>query len=65
MKDLDKIFIPPSPGVYKFFNDNKDIIYVGKSKNLKKRVSSYFRKNVENKKIKRIVIEVSKIEFVL
>ena len=43
MKDLDKIFIPPSPGVYKFFNDNKDIIYVGKSKNLKKRVSSYFK----------------------
>ena len=65
MKDLDKIFIPPSPGVYKFFNDNKDIIYVGKSKNLKKRVSSYFRKNVENKKIKRMVKEVSKIEFVL
>ena len=65
MKDLDKIFIPPSPGVYKFFNDKKDIIYVGKSKNLKKRVSSYFRKNVENKKIKRMVKEVSKIEFVL
>ena len=65
MKDLDKIFIPPSPGVYKFFNHNKDIIYVGKSKNLKKRVSSYFRKNVENKKIKRMVKEVSKIEFVL
>lgn len=65
MKHFDKIFIPPSPGVYKFFNENKDIIYVGKSKNLKKRVSSYFRKNVENKKIKRMVKEVSNIEFVL
>ena len=65
MINLKKTDIPNSPGVYKFLNKDSEIIYVGKSKNLKKRVNSYFRKNVENKKIKRMVKEVSKIEFVL
>ena len=65
MINLKKTNLPPSPGVYKFLNKDSGIIYVGKSKNLKKRVTSYFRKNVENKKIKRMVKEVSKIEFVL
>ncbi|MDG2341542.1 MAG: excinuclease ABC subunit UvrC [Cytophagales bacterium] len=65
MINLKKTNLPTSPGVYKFLNKDSGIIYVGKSKNLKKRVTSYFRKNVENKKIKRMVKEVSKIEFVL
>ncbi|MFL3001365.1 MAG: excinuclease ABC subunit UvrC [Cytophagales bacterium] len=65
MINLKKTDLPTSPGVYKFLNKDSGIIYVGKSKNLKKRVNSYFRKNVENKKIKRMVKEVSKIEFVL
>ena len=62
LKDTD---IPNSPGVYKFLNKDSEIIYVGKSKNLKKRVNSYFRKKIENKKIKKMVKEVSKIECVL
>jgi len=65
MINLKKTDLPTSPGAYKFLNKDSGIIYVGKSKNLKKRVNSYFRKNVENKKIKRMVKEVSKIEFVL
>ena len=36
--------IPEEPGVYQFFNKENIIIYVGKAKNLKKRVSSYFQK---------------------
>ena len=35
--------IPVDPGVYQFFNSKKDIIYIGKAKNLRKRVRSYFR----------------------
>jgi len=57
------INIPDSPGVYKFLNQNKNIIYVGKSKNLKKRVKSYFRKRLDNNKIIKMVKETEKIEF--
>ncbi|MBT3423654.1 MAG: GIY-YIG nuclease family protein, partial [Bacteroidetes bacterium] len=36
--------LPNKPGIYKFSNKQNDIIYIGKAKNLKKRVSSYFSK---------------------
>ena len=35
--------VPRLPGVYQFFNSNNDIIYIGKAKNLRNRVRSYFR----------------------
>ena len=44
-----------SPGVYQFFDNSKKIIYVGKAKNLKKRVASYFRKNLGSQKTKNLV----------
>jgi len=44
IKDLVKV-IPKDPGVYFFKNDKKDIIYIGKAKNLRNRVRSYFQKN--------------------
>lgn len=56
MKNLKSIDIPNSPGVYKFLNSDNKILYVGKSKNLKKRVKSYFQKE-QNKKISNLVIE--------
>ena len=45
--------IPESPGIYKFFS-KKEIIYIGKAKNLKKRVSSYFTKTLKDRKTQQI-----------
>lgn len=53
--------LPDDPGVYRFF-DEAGIIYVGKAKNLKKRVSSYFTKNDHNRKTYRLVHEIRYIE---
>jgi excinuclease ABC subunit C len=53
--------LPESPGIYKFFCKGK-IIYIGKSKNLKKRVSSYFGKSFKDRKIQQIKILTDKIE---
>ena len=53
--------LPDDPGVYRFF-DEEGIIYVGKAKNLKKRVSSYFTKNDHNRKTHRLVQEIRYIE---
>jgi excinuclease ABC subunit C len=44
IKDIVKV-VPKDPGVYFFKNDKKDIIYIGKAKNLRNRVRSYFQKN--------------------
>ena len=50
--------IPVEPGVYQFFNSKKDIIYIGKAKNLRNRVRSYFRsqKGMSSKNITMILI---------
>ena len=53
--------VPNTPGVYKFFN-NHEIIYIGKAKNLKKRVSSYFGKSLKDRKTSQIKYLTDKIE---
>tara|TARA_A200000113_G_scaffold79208_1_gene70224 strand:+ start:4066 stop:5847 length:1782 start_codon:yes stop_codon:yes gene_type:complete len=53
--------VPSTPGVYKFFN-NKEIIYIGKAKNLKKRVSSYFGKTFKDRKTSQIKFLTDKVE---
>ncbi len=55
--------IPNKPGVYRMLDENGEIIYIGKAKNLKKRVKSYSRKNLENKRIKRMAELIRSIEF--
>ena len=56
--------LPELPGVYQFYDDDK-IIYIGKAKNLKKRVSSYFTNNHESKKTKLLVKSIRKIEKII
>lgn len=56
--------LPDSPGVYRFYDLNDTIIYIGKAKNLKSRVSSYFNKSSQhNTKTIRLVNQIKKIEF--
>jgi excinuclease ABC subunit C len=58
--------LPDLPGVYKYFNSENELIYVGKAKSLKKRVSSYFVKSQGlNYKTKRMVKEIRKIEITI
>lgn len=51
-----------SPGVYRMYNDAEEVIYVGKAKNLKKRVSSYFRGNLDNNKTRALVAQIANID---
>jgi excinuclease ABC subunit C len=57
--------LPELPGVYKYFNAEGELLYVGKAKNLKKRVSSYFSKTHADRKTARLVSRISGIEFTL
>jgi len=62
----DHLSLPDQPGVYKYYNSEQELIYVGKAKSLKKRVSSYFNKNSGiNLKTRRMVKEIAKIEITL
>jgi len=53
--------VPTNPGVYQFFNDN-EIIYIGKAKNLKKRVRSYFTEAIKDRKTEQIKKQAIRVE---
>ncbi len=53
--------VPTNPGVYQFFND-KEIIYIGKAKNLNKRVRSYFTKAIKDRKTEQIKQQAIRVE---
>src|SRR5687768_12603383 len=56
--------LPDSPGVYKFYNQDDILIYIGKAKSIKKRVSSYFSKSSGiNRKTLKLVSEIVKIDY--
>ena len=57
--------LPNSPGVYQYFDKDDAIIYVGKAKNLKKRVSSYFTKKHDDGKTRILVRKISKIKHIV
>ena len=54
-----------NPGVYKMYNSDKEVIYVGKAKNLKKRVSSYFRAGNHSNRIKRMISLIKNVDLII
>lgn len=57
--------LPTEPGVYLYYNAANEVIYVGKAKNLKKRVSSYFQKTNHPIKVRRLVAQIETIDFIV
>lgn len=57
--------LPTNPGIYKYFNSAQELIYVGKAKNLRKRVSSYFNKANHTYKTQELVKNIARIEFTI
>jgi excinuclease ABC subunit C len=57
--------LPLLPGIYKYFNEKNELIYVGKAKQLRKRVSSYFNKTQQSFKTLELVKRIVRIEFTI
>ena len=57
--------IPESPGVYQYFDKDGQIIYVGKAKNLHRRVNSYFNKDHQSSKTRQLVSHIADIRYVV
>jgi excinuclease ABC subunit C len=57
--------LPSKPGIYQYFDKTGTIIYVGKAKNLKSRVSSYFNKNLEDGKTRMLVKKIVDIHYMV
>ena len=57
--------LPEKPGVYRFYDDSGTVIYVGKAKRLKRRVSSYFNKDHDSPKVRMLVTKIRDIETVV
>ena len=57
--------IPENPGVYQYFDSEEIIIYVGKAKNLKRRVNSYFQKDLQTNKTRQLVKHIADIKYIV
>ncbi|WP_276499946.1 excinuclease ABC subunit UvrC [Terrimonas pollutisoli] len=57
--------IPQQPGIYKYYSATNELIYVGKAKNIRKRVGSYFNKSITSYKTNELVRRINRIEFTL
>jgi excinuclease ABC subunit C len=57
--------IPAQPGIYKYYDSSKKLLYVGKAKNLRKRISSYFVKSNTSFKTKELVKRIHSIDFTI
>ncbi len=62
-KEIYASVIPHEPGIYKFIGDAENVLYVGKAKDLRKRVTSYFNKNQKVYKTKLLVRNATKIDY--
>ena len=70
MKEEERVkelvsMLPGNPGVYQYFNKEGMLLYIGKAKNLKKRVSSYFNKNQQSAKTSRMVSQIYDIKYIV
>ena len=57
--------VPTNPGCYLYYNKDNEIIYVGKAKNLKRRVYSYFHKQHDSVKTNILVSQIEKLEYII
>ncbi|MDD2412593.1 MAG: excinuclease ABC subunit UvrC [Bacteroidales bacterium] len=57
--------LPTKPGIYQYFDEKNTIIYIGKAKNLKKRVLSYFQKEPVGTKLKMLVRKIAEIRYIV
>ncbi|MBK8806423.1 MAG: GIY-YIG nuclease family protein, partial [Bacteroidales bacterium] len=57
--------LPENPGIYQYFDKTGKIIYVGKAKNLKKRVASYFLKQQQSLKTKVLVQKIDSLKYIV
>lgn len=57
--------LPNAPGIYKYFDTEETLIYIGKAKNIRKRVSSYFTKSNHSFKTNELVKRIARIEFTI
>jgi excinuclease ABC subunit C len=58
--------VPEKPGIYQFFDRNKELLYIGKAKNLKKRVASYFHHYASsNRKLQILVNKISDVVYMI
>src|SRR3989339_645386 len=65
MKKINLSKIPSNPGCYLFKDNLNSIIYVGKAKNLKKRVKSYFQNKEQDEKTKAMISHINNVEFIV
>ena len=63
--DIQLKTLPDRPGVYQYFDAKESVIYVGKAKNLKKRVNSYFTKQHDNNRTRLLVKKIVRIEHIV
>ncbi len=60
-----KPYLPEEPGVYRFFDKYAEVLYVGKAKNLKRRVSSYFTKTHEQRRTRMLVRNIYEVKYTI
>jgi len=57
--------LPPEPGIYRMLDSKRKVLYIGKARNLKKRVSSYFQRQPDSPRTQAMAVQVRDIEFVI